>query len=77
MLQKRNTIAEVIRANGISEVTFQRWNEQALAGMEAALDDKSQPSSREAQLEREIEQLEWSLCRITAMADLRGNALGG
>lgn len=77
MLQKRNTIAEVIRASGISKVTFQRWNEQALAGMEAALGDKSQPSSREAQLEREIEQLEWSLGRITAMADLRGNALGG
>jgi transposase-like protein len=77
VLQKRNTIAEVIRASGISKVTFQRWNEQALAGMEAALGDKSQPSSREAQLEREIEQLEWSLGRITAMADLRGNALGG
>src|SRR5262245_17270836 len=75
VLQKKATVAETCRAQGISEVTLKRWRDQALAGMTPALGDRTSMASREAQLEKEIEQLERTLGRVTSMADIRGKAL--
>lgn len=76
VLRKKTTVAEVCRQHGITEVTFNRWREQALAGMEKGLEPKQAGTSRERELEREIDDLERQLGRMTRIADLRGKFLG-
>lgn len=47
VLTMRKTVSQTCRELGISETTFARWREQAVAGMEAALADKGSRDSRE------------------------------
>ena len=75
VLQKKMTMAEACRTHGITETTFARWRQQALDGMSRGLEGKTTGNSREAELEREIEQLERQLGRMTSIADLRGKFL--
>ncbi len=39
--RKRKTVSQTCRELGISETTFARWREQALAGMEVVLAEYS------------------------------------
>lgn len=75
VLQKKMTMAEACRTHGITETTFIRWRQQGLDGMAHGLEGKTVGDSREAELEREIEQLERQLGRMTSIADLRGKFL--
>ena len=75
VLQKKTTMAEACRAHGITETTFARWRQQALDGIARGLEGKTTGSSREAELEREIDELERQLGRMTSIADLRGKFL--
>ena len=76
VLQKKISVAEACRQHGITEVTFARWREQALAGMEQGLEPKQAGTGREKELEREVDELERQLGRMTRIADLRGKFLG-
>lgn len=76
VLTKQSTVAEACRAHGITETTFARWRGQALEAMRSGLGDRDRPgSSREAELEREIANLERKLGQLAAIADLRSKAL--
>lgn len=75
VLQKKMTMAEACRTHGITETTFARWRQQALDGMARGLEGKTTGNTRESELEREIEQLERQLGRMTSIADLRGKFL--
>lgn len=41
VISKRKTVSQTCRELGISETTFARWREQALAGMEVVLAEYS------------------------------------
>jgi transposase-like protein len=75
VVSKQVSMAEACRRHGITETTLIRWREQALAGMEGGLQDRAGSSAREAELEREIAQLERKLGQVAMLADLRGKAL--
>lgn len=75
VLTKETTVAAACRAHGITETTFHRWKEQAVSGMERGLEGKAAASSKEAELAKEVEELERTLGRMTRIADLRGKAL--
>ena len=75
VLQKKATVAETCRRHGITETTFARWREQALVGLEKGLEGKQAGTDRESELEREVEELERTLGRMTRIADLRGKVL--
>ena len=51
-MTKRKTVSEVCRELGVSETSFARWREKALAAMEDARGDKPDRSGREARLGR-------------------------
>ena len=75
VLSKQTTIAEACRRHGITETTFARWREQAISGLEKGLEERAGTSGREAQLEREVAELERKLGQLAMIADLRGKAL--
>ena len=75
VLHKKTSVAEACRAHGITEVTFQRWKAQGLQGMINALEARDGARSREAELEREVAELERNLGRMTRIADLRSKTL--
>jgi len=47
VISKRKRVKQTCRELGISEITFARWREQVLEGMEAALLDKDKCGARE------------------------------
>lgn len=75
VLSKQTTIAEACRRHGITETTFMRWRDQALAALENGLEQRSGANGREAELEREVAELERKLGQLAMIADLRGKAL--
>jgi transposase-like protein len=75
VLQRQMTVAEACRTYGITETTFARRRQLALEGIAAALEPRQGGTSREAELEREIAELERSLGRMTQIAEVRGKAL--
>ncbi len=74
VISKRKTVAETCRELGISETTFARWCEQALAGMEAALADKDKRDSREDVLAKQLAEAERTIGRLALENDLLGKA---
>ena len=75
MLTKRKTVSEVCRELGVSETSFARWREKALAAMEDARGDKADRSGREARLEAELGETQRALGEVTLGNELRGKAL--
>jgi transposase-like protein len=75
VLTKRKTVSEVCRELGVTEQTFARWREVAIAGMEDNLADKAEQNSRERDLERRLDEAERALGRMTLEYELRGKAL--
>ena len=59
ILREEMTIAEAARRVGVSQTSIAKWRDQFLAGGQTALvvGNRAGTSSREAQLETEIEQL--------------------
>jgi transposase-like protein len=75
VLTKRKTVSEVCRELGVSETSFARWREKALAAMEDARGDKPDRSGREARLEAELGETQRALGEVTLENELRGKAL--
>ncbi len=67
VISKRKTVAETCRELGISETTFARWCEQALA-------DKGTRDSREDVLARQLAEAERTIGRLALENDLLGKA---
>jgi transposase len=62
ILRDELTVAEAARREGVSGTTLAKWRDQFLDGGRSALAAPSRgPSSREAQLEAEVEQLNAAL----------------
>ncbi len=59
VLRSECSVAEAARRNKCSETSGAKWRDQFLQGGMAALQERSRhgPSAREAQLERELEQV--------------------
>ena len=74
VISKRKTVSQTCRELGISETTFARWREQALAGMEAALADKGSRDSREGLLARQLAEAERTVGQLALENDLLGKA---
>ena len=76
VLTKRKTVSEVCREMGVSETSFARWREKALAAMEDALADKAERSGGEARLEAELAETQRALGRVTLENGLREKPCG-
>ena len=74
VLTKRKTVSQTCRELGISETTFARWREQAVAGMEAALADKGSRDSREDRLAKQLSEAERTIGQLALENDLLGRA---
>ena len=72
VISKRKTVSQTCRELGISEMTFARWREQALEGMEAALVDKDKRGSREDVLAQKLAEAERTIGQLAPANELLG-----
>ena len=70
VLAKTATVSEVCRGLGITEPTFTRWRQQAIKGIEQALEDRTKTSGREHALEKKLLEARRSLKRLEVENDL-------
>jgi len=74
VLTKRKTVSEVCRAFGVSQQTFARWRELALAGIDDGLRDKTAKDGEIAELERKLHEAERTIGHVALENDLLGKA---
>jgi transposase-like protein len=75
LLSGRATVDQLALRFGVLAETIERWREQALAGIEAALREGTAVPGRERELERQVRDLEKTVTSLAIQRELLQRAI--